>query len=104
MNKLLRNQKGNIPVTILVLGVLLICGLMIFSFYLGGKAVSDKISDISIIEKAKLEKEKLDFYRDVLNRNDLEAKNSIEGFRESDAHGKHLFLEKGEISVIYKVP
>ncbi len=97
------NKKANIPVTILVIGVLAVCGLAILSFYLNGSRIVKDISDISVIETVKLEKEKFDFYTENLGFSQEDAV-ALVGVKEDESYGKHLRAKKGNLEVIYQIP
>jgi len=45
------NRKGDIPVTILVLGVIAVCALAIFSFYSSSVLVKDSFVGVGIVER-----------------------------------------------------
>ena len=47
----LNNKKGNIPIIILVLGVLIVCGLALLSFYNSNLKVSNNFVGVKLIEK-----------------------------------------------------
>lgn len=101
MNKM--SKRGNIPITILVLGVLLVCGLAIFSFYSAKDAFNKGFSDISVIEEVKLEKEKMDFYRDSLGFDESQI-NDLFNIGYSDKSGNYLGKNKGGLNVTYYLP
>ncbi len=49
--KKLKNKKGNLPIIILVLGVLAVCGLALISFYSSSLKTSNNFSGVSLIEE-----------------------------------------------------
>lgn len=59
------NKKGDIPVTILVLGVVAICGLTLLSFSITPPWKDDKFRGISLIEKVESIEEEILFYQAV---------------------------------------
>ncbi|MDP2673181.1 MAG: hypothetical protein Q8O84_05195 [Nanoarchaeota archaeon] len=59
------NKRGDIPVTILVLGVLAVCSLAIFSFYISGKNSKGEFVNIKIIEKVGYFSEEIKFYNNL---------------------------------------
>lgn len=104
-----KNKRGDIPVTILVLGVFAICLLAIFSFYLADRHVRNDFSSIGIIEKAKILRDKVVFYSDEkIGMDEAEIKqlfNQTEGVEiSSDREGKYIYLESGGVSVKYLIP
>ncbi len=63
------NKKGDIPVTILVIGVLGVCTLALLSFVLVSAKVSDSFKGIGLMEKANIQIEtgNLNQYSDEIN-------------------------------------
>jgi len=45
------NKRGNLPIIILVLGVLAVCGLALLSFYASNLKVSNSFAGVKLIEK-----------------------------------------------------
>lgn len=45
------NKRGNLPIIILVLGVLAVCALALLSFYVSNFKVSNSFSGIKLVEK-----------------------------------------------------
>lgn len=77
------NKRGDITITILVLGVLAICFLALISFYMADLDTSDTFDGIRLIEKVLIKDEQ------------GEAK-------ETDFTGRNYFKEtKGIFEVIY---
>ena len=60
---LLRNKRGDIPITILVIGILAICTLAIFSFYFSDRSVETALSSVGVIERVLVTKEKISLYK-----------------------------------------
>ena len=94
MKKLINNRRANIPVTILVIGVLLICALTIFSFSFSISKNKKTFSDIFVIEKIKVQKEKIAFYENIGIESDILSLGD-------DFKGKYLNESEGDISVRY---
>lgn len=59
MLNLRKNKRANIPVTILVLGVVVLCILTIYSFYLAHQNATKNFSDVSLVQQAKIQMEKI---------------------------------------------
>ncbi len=98
MNKM--NKRGDVPVTILVLGVVAICVLAIFSFYTSSQKVS-KNFDIEPVKQIKLIREKISFYENLgLNQGEID---SILGIK-TDSQGRYVYIEAKGISVRYDLP
>lgn len=93
---LLKNKKGDIPITILVIGVLTICLFAVFSFYFSDRAVRKNLGDISAVEESAIIKEKISVYREIGFSND--EINEIFGIKK-DAIGNYVLLNKGSLLV-----
>ena len=61
-NMQIKNKKGDIPVTILVLMVVLVCVLAIFSFIYSRTASKDYFSVTGLIETVKAFSEEISFF------------------------------------------
>ena len=96
-----KNKKGDIPIVILVIGVIAICILAILSFYISDRNAK-KNFDIEIVERASIMGEKISFYKESLGFSDQEI-TAIFGIKQ-DSQGKHILLEQEKISVRYNIP
>ena len=92
-----KNKHGDVPVTILVIGVVFICGLAIFSFYFSARNVKNDFVSNEAVEQAVIIKNKISLY-ETLGLDISEIKN-LE--IESDALGRYFVIEKGSLSVKY---
>lgn len=94
------NKRGDIPITILVIGVLAICIIAIFTFYFSDRAVKNNFNSISLIEKASVIKEKISFYRNLgFSEDEISEMFEIK----SDALGRYFILKNKGISVKYNL-
>ena len=59
------NKRGDIPVTILVIGVIAVCTLALFSFYYSSVSVRDSFIGIDIIENLNSFAEELKFSQEM---------------------------------------
>jgi len=100
----MKNKKANIPITILVLGVLLISGLAILSFYLSSQEVNE-LSDVSVLEKIKIQKERMGVY-DKLGVEFSEGEFDIRTEKEKGERPerKYLFMQEGNVEVWFYLP
>ncbi len=48
---MIKNKRGNLPIIILVLGVLAICSLALLSFYNANLKVSNNFAGVKLVEK-----------------------------------------------------
>jgi len=100
MREMIKNKKANVPITILVLGVLLICGLAILSFFLSSQKIND-LSAVSVLEKIKIQKDKMEFY-DNLEVEYLEGEFNINN--DASLGKEYLFLQEGNVEVWFYLP
>jgi hypothetical protein len=104
LKNLLKNKRGDIPITIFVIGVLAICILAIFSFYSSSKSVKDDFSSLSAIEKVLITKEKISFYNESLEFTQEQMK-EIFGIKDDlDFQVKYITAEEGPLLVRYNLP
>ena len=100
MIKKIRNKRGDIPITILVLGVVAICILAILSFYFSSFEMK-KNFDIQLIKEAKLAREKFDLYTNLgFTREEIDSALNVR----YDQQGRHIFLQRDPLSVRYELP
>lgn len=59
------NNKGDIPITILVIGIVAVCGLAIFSFYISGDRFKGSFGSVQVIEKANSFFDEMQFYKNI---------------------------------------
>jgi len=79
------NKRGDIPVTILVLGVVVICVFAILSFFISNKSVNSSFSAVDAVEGASIIKEKISLYEN-LGYNKEEIKTILD--LKEDSQGK----------------
>lgn len=70
MKKLLKTKKGDVPVTILVIGVVAICALALFSFFHSTTQIKSFFEGVGKISDARIEIEQnsLDYFYDEINK------------------------------------
>lgn len=98
-DKMMENKRGDIPITILVIGVIAICGLVIFSFYLYDEKVKKDFIVVEVLEEAKIIGEKISFYSENLEFSEEEIY-EIFGIDQID----YLYVEGAGLSVKYNLP
>ena len=97
---MLDQRKGDIPITILVFGVLTICLIAILSFYFSDRAVKNNFDSIGLIEQAVVIKEKISFYENLgFSEDEISKIFEIK----SDAIGRYFILKEDRISVRYNL-
>jgi len=102
LKNLLKNKRGDIPITIFVIGVLAICILAIFSFYSSDRNVKDDFSSVGVIEKVLIVKEKISLYGESLEFTQEEIEEIFE--IKPDIQGRYITAEEGPLSVRYNLP
>ena len=98
-NKLIKNKQGEIPVTILVLGVIALCALALLSFLVANGKTSAELKGISAVEKMNCEIEKFEFYK---NKFDIEKAEEFIGAKDVGL-GKQIFVKEGNIEVSFNL-
>lgn len=97
---MMKNKKADIPVTILVIGVLAICVLAILSFFISNKSVNSSFSAVDAVEGASIIKEKISFYKN-LGYKEEEIKGLLN--LQKDSQGK-LVIEQFGATVRFSWP
>jgi hypothetical protein len=104
MKAILKNKKGDVPVMVLVIGVLAICGLAIMSFSINIGNARSTFSGVSIVEKASFEIEKYNFYNlDEIDPNVDDVKTFFDIKRDKEREKYFIDVSDfwGEVSVRY---
>ena len=98
--KKIKNKRGDIPVTILVMGVVAICILAILSFFVSSFEMK-KNFDIQLVKEAKLAREKFDIYINLgFTKEEIDSALNI-GY---DQQGRYILLQRGTLTVRYELP
>ena len=100
----MKNHRGDIPITILVLGVIAICGLAILSFLISDKVyVVPSWLGLEVFEQLYTDVEKFEFYRNI-GFTDEEAKQKLEISSEINYRVREKYsLEGGNLVVRNKI-
>lgn len=87
------NKKGDVPVTILVIGVFVVCGIAIGSFVYAGILMNKSFQGIDSIENANIEIEKnnLNYYYDQINKTKFSINADFDFFKEVPAFSVEYF-------------
>ena len=99
MEQLIKNKKASIPIKILVVGVLLICGLAILSFSLSSREVNE-LSAVSVLEKIKIQKERMEVY----NKLGVDFSEGEFDIRRNKLDKEYLFMQEGNVEVWFYLP
>ena len=89
------NRKGDIPVIILVIGVFVICGLALFSFYNANSNVRDSFVGIKLMDEMNSQIEQSLF--DGQNPTGLYFEKKGNEILDLGQMGKFVYRERGEI-------
>lgn len=97
------NKRGDVPVVVLVIGVIAICLLALVSFYISDRTAK-KGFNIEIVESAAIAGEKINFYRNSLGFSETEL-NELFDIKPADLEGgRNILLQQEGIRVRYNVP
>lgn len=92
---MIKNRRGDIPITILVLGVLAICILALVSFAFFSVKIQQNF-DIQIIKEAKLAQEKAEVYENLgMSQEQIDLALGIK----KDSQGRYILIQRTGISV-----
>ena len=103
----MKNKKADLPIIILVLGVVAVCGLAILSFYSSGISVKKDFIGLGVIEKINSLSEEIDFYKtseinkhpeeimELFNGGLSQNKIVFKGFKETK-YGKEVYSIKAD--------
>ena len=90
--KFIKNKHADVPVTILVISVFVICILAIMTFYFSDKEIEKSFMDIGLMEQVNSQMEKYLFYERIgIPENEIQ---DILGIKTDKAGNQYLFLEK----------
>lgn len=96
-----KNKRGDIPITILVLGVVLICIVAIFTFYHSSQAVKNSLNSVGILQKAAEIGDKITLYQNLGFSKDQIDKTF---FVHQDSGGRYVNFSASGLSVKYYLP
>lgn len=75
--KLIKNSRGDIPITILVIGIFAVCTLAIASFFYSSIQINKSFTGINLMEKANIDIEKGNLENYYLDKNVTKFKPSL---------------------------
>lgn len=88
----LKDKRGDVPIMILVIGIVAICGLAVLSFIVSEKIVGSKDSlGTEVFEKLYSDVEKFGFYEEVYSGEAINKIQTVEN--KAELRGGKLYLE-----------
>lgn len=101
---IIKDKRGDIPITILVIGIVAICIMAIFSFYFSDRRVKEDINNLGIIEEAAVIKEKISLYRNLgFSEEEIKEEFKIKDETFEGFNFKYFTLSQEGISVRYDI-
>jgi len=97
------NKRGDIPITILVVGVLVICLLAVFSFYVSDTNVKKDFAVVGAVEEIKLIREKIELYEKNFDFDEEKRKELFNIQYDPDQEINFINLTRGKITVRYNL-
>jgi hypothetical protein len=96
----MKNKKANLPITILVIGIVALCGLTILSFIISIKKFPSEEWGFELVEKVKIDLDKFYFYKNV-GFIDEEAAEKINANFYSKENRLEIIRKRENVEVIY---
>ncbi|MBM3228290.1 hypothetical protein FJZ20_00155 [Candidatus Pacearchaeota archaeon] len=103
MKNILKNKRGDISITILVMGILAICIVAILSFSISSKSPKSDFTPSGIIEEALIIKEKINLYSS-LGFDESEIIQIFDIKYDEKLKIKYVLLENNSVRVRYNLP
>ncbi len=84
MGLFMKNKRGDVPVTILVIGVFVVCGLAIGSFVYSSVLMNKSFEGVDLVGKAnvEIERDSLDYYHYQANKTKFSFNLDFDFFKE----------------------
>jgi hypothetical protein len=89
----MKNKKGDVPVTLLVIGVFAVCSLALLTFFVSDFRISNSFVGLEIMDKANTLTEEYIFYSEKLDTEDFEELENYFNWTEENGV-RYLELEK----------
>ncbi len=101
-SKIIKNKGGDIPITILVIGVFAVCAFAIISFIVSDNKIHRDFYGTDVIEEINSNIEKYYFYQNIGEFSEEEIEKILK--IEEDSSGRYLNITTKDISVEYYLP
>lgn len=95
--KILKFKKGNIPITILVIGIFAICSLALFTFFISDFEISNSFVGVDIMHKVNSMRDEYQFYKN----SGVSEEVLIGMFQLKDVGGQKYFYEEEKFSSFF---
>ncbi len=84
INSFVNSRRGDVPITILVIGVFAVCTLALFSFSFSVGSFNKSFSNLEILEKAniQIEKSPQNYYYDEIVKEEFSLNLDFDFFKE----------------------
>ena len=102
IRNILKNKRGDMSITILVIGILAICIVAILSFSISSKSSKNDFTPLSTIEEVLIIKEKINLYYS-LGFEESEITRIFDIQYDEKLKIQYIVLEKNQISVRYNL-
>ena len=100
----MKNRRGDVPITILVIGVVMVCALALISFFSSSFKLEQSFTGVSVIDDFKVKIDEYNFY----NTLGVELPEGEFDIRPEKTEGKpereYLFMQEGNIEVRFYLP
>lgn len=97
----MKNKRADIPVAILVLGVVAVCALALLSFFSSSFKLEKSFIEISSMEETNAKMEEYNFYK-TKGVSEERIKEALD--IQQDGQGKYFLVEQNKIWVRYNLP
>ena len=103
IKNILKNKRGDISITILVIGILAICIVAILSFSISSKSPKSDFTPLGIIEEALIIREKINLYSS-LGFDESEITKIFDIRYDDKLKIRYIILENNSMRVRYNLP
>ena len=97
----MKNRRGDVPITILVIGVVMVCALALISFFSSSFKLEQSFTGVSVIDDFKVKIDEYNFYK---SKNISEVKIDVALDIKENARGRYFQIERNKILVRYNLP
>lgn len=96
------NRKGDIPITILVMGVVAICGLALLSFFSSSFKLEQSFTNVPVMEELNVKIAEYNFYKfKGVSESQI---SEILDIKKDEKGRRYLSVEQNRIWVRYNLP